>query len=310
MWGHHSPRCGRPASKGFRAAGRRRCACRLLLPLSAGTAFPAQSCRPHWISRWRRGFQGGRRAGGCGWGGGLGCGPPAQPTHGVFGAFKPADTGASREGGRVPTGARSGASGLALAPQGRLSSLRLPRGSCPGLRREGLPGPGPDTGSRTRRPSPAASPAPNPRAEGPRAGPPAKPSPLAPPQALGPPARAAPQAAPRALPAPTPPRAAAKSSAVSSGAGRAGAGARLKPEASPAEGARLPRAGVGPGAGGGPRTAGHAGAPGGAVGGGARGGVGFPRACAAQAAARHLRGPVGPALPGRRPLAQTPPAPL
>lgn len=161
----------------------------------------------------------------------------------------------------MPTGARSGASGLALAPQGRLSSLRMPRGSCPGLRREGPPGPRPDTGSRTRRPSPAASPALSPRAEGPRAGPPAKPSPLAPPQALGPPARAAPQAAPRALPAPTPPRAAAKSSAVSSGAGRAGAGARLKPEASPAEGARLPRAGVGPGAGGGPRTAGHAGRP-------------------------------------------------
>ncbi|XP_023378143.1 MICAL-like protein 2 [Pteropus vampyrus] len=173
--------------------------------------------------------------------------PPAQPTHDVFRAFKPLLTPESNRAFRCQHVPEMDACGLFLTPQGRLSFLRmsstgnqLPRKAerlLPGLWQEGL-GSVPDTGSRTHRPSPAASPALNchPRAEGPRAGPSAKPAPLASPQAFRPPARTEPQAPLSTLKTPTLPQAAVKTSAVSSGVSRAGAGSRLRPEASLAKG--------------------------------------------------------------------------
>lgn len=153
----------------------------------------------------------------------------------------------------MPTRARVDACGRSLGPQRGVcpppewqapgtGCPGRPRGSCPGSWLEGLLGPVPDSGSHTHRPSLAASPALNchPRAEGPRAGPPSKPSPLASPQALRRPARTEMQAPPSTLKAPTLPLAAGKSSAVTPGVSRAGAGCGLKPEASPAKGTRLP----------------------------------------------------------------------
>ncbi|XP_039732345.1 MICAL-like protein 2 [Pteropus medius] len=119
------------------------------------------------------------------------------------------------------------------APSGvvsRAQALSCLRKALPGLREAGTQAPG--------RPSPAASPALNchPRAEGPRAVPSAKPAPLASPQAFRPPARTEPQAPLSTLKTPTLPQAAVKTSAVSSGVSRAGAGSRLRPEASLAKG--------------------------------------------------------------------------
>ncbi|ELK09224.1 MICAL-like protein 2 [Pteropus alecto] len=119
------------------------------------------------------------------------------------------------------------------APSGvvsRAQALSCLRKALPGLGEAGTQAPG--------RPSPAASPALNchPRAEGPRAGPSAKPAPLASPQAFRPPARTEPQALLSTLKTPTLPQAAVKTSAVSSGVSRAGAGSRLRPEASLAKG--------------------------------------------------------------------------
>ncbi|XP_077614911.1 MICAL-like protein 2 isoform X1 [Crocuta crocuta] len=112
-----------------------------------------------------------------------------------------------------------------------------------------LPGPR-DTGTQEPgRPSPVTSPALKSytRTEGPRASPLAKLSQLASPQALSPPARTeppAPLSGGTTSRASTPPQAGTKSSPVSSGVGKAGAGSKLKlevpqakgPSASPQEG--------------------------------------------------------------------------
>lgn len=106
--------------------------------------------------------------------------------------------------------------------------------------------PVPDASSLTCRPSPVTSPALKSytRTEGPRASPAAKLSPLASPQALNPPARTEPPAplsrgiTSQASPPP-------QSSPVSSGAGKAGAGSRLKPEVPLAKGKSSPDEGWG-----------------------------------------------------------------
>ncbi|XP_036080682.1 MICAL-like protein 2 isoform X2 [Rousettus aegyptiacus] len=147
--------------------------------------------------------------------------PPAQEKS--IQTPRPAPTAGAAARTPAPAGAPSGVVSRAQA----LSCLRK---ALPGLGEAGAQAPG--------RPSLAASPALNchPRAEGPRAGPPSKPSPLASPQALRRPARTELQAPPSTLKAPTLPLAAGKSSAVTPGVSRAGAGCGLKPEASPAKG--------------------------------------------------------------------------
>ncbi|XP_058425415.1 MICAL-like protein 2 isoform X1 [Diceros bicornis minor] len=108
------------------------------------------------------------------------------------------------------------------------------RKTLPGLREAGAEAPG--------RPSPATSPAPNshPRTEGPQASLSAKLSQSASPQAR-PPLKTeppAPLSVGTTSQASTPPQAGRKSSAVSSGVGRVGAGSSLKLEAPPAKGLR------------------------------------------------------------------------
>ncbi|XP_025779017.1 MICAL-like protein 2 [Puma concolor] len=150
--------------------------------------------------------------------------PSASRTQQARESFFQTPAAASSPAGRAPAPAD-----VPSGDGGREQALSFLQKTLPGLRDTGAQEPG--------RPSPVTSPALKPytRTEGPRASPAAKLSPLASPQALNPPARTEPPAplsrgtTSQASPPP-------QSSPVSSGAGKAGAGSRLKPEVPLAKG--------------------------------------------------------------------------
>ncbi|XP_058566151.1 MICAL-like protein 2 isoform X1 [Neofelis nebulosa] len=150
--------------------------------------------------------------------------PSASRTQQARESFFQTPTAAPSPAGRAPAPAD-----VPSGDGGREQALSFLQKTLPGLRDTGAQEPG--------RPSPVTSPALKSytRTEGPRASPAAKLSRLASPQALNPPARTEPPAplsrgtTSRASPPP-------QSSPVSSGAGKAGAGSRLKPEVPLAKG--------------------------------------------------------------------------
>ena len=168
-----------------------------------------------------------------------GVGPPRTPsTRCVWGNFEPRpapEVNGEAKSGTDRSQCQSGCPRLPPLPQrGCLPSLRgATKGHHGGRGSWVHPCLMP---THTHRPSPATSPVPSglPRAEGPQARPPTKLPLSTSPQALSTPVKMAPPAplsGGTTSGASTPPQAGGKSSAVSLGVSRAGAGSRLKPEA-------------------------------------------------------------------------------